>query len=131
MMVVMSTTSQAEMATTGEVGRALGVSINTVKSWVRAGKVRAVRLPSGHLRIPRSELERLLASDAGGSDRWAAYDTWRRAQGPEELDIDQFLEWNDSILRLARSFGELPEESLTAKAAGVGRMHRALAGVHT
>jgi excisionase family DNA binding protein len=122
-------TKKAGMLSTGDVGRALGVSINTVKSWVRTGKIAAVRLPSGHYRIPRGELDRLLLGGGGTSGRWHEYERWRRGQGTEELDIDRTLEWIDSMLRLARSQGPLPDEPLEEKAAGVRRMHRALASV--
>jgi len=37
----------------------VGISYQTFKKWVREGKVRVVRLPSGRLRVPYSELERI------------------------------------------------------------------------
>jgi len=117
------------MVSTGDLGRALGVSINTVKSWIRAGEVEAIRLPSGHYRIPRSELERFLRSRGRTGGRWQEYERWRREQPAEEVDVDRVLEWIDSILRLARSQGPLLEESLEEKAEGIRRLHHALASV--
>jgi excisionase family DNA binding protein len=117
------------MLSTGDVGRAMGVSINTVKGWVRTGKITGVRLPSGHFRIPREELERLRLGRQDTSGGWLEYERWRRGQETEELDIERTLDWIDSILHLARSQGAQPEESLEGKADGVRRMHRALASV--
>lgn len=45
--------------TTGEVGRACGVTAGAVKKWIRQGKIRAIRTPGGHFRIPIDEIERL------------------------------------------------------------------------
>lgn len=38
--------------TTGEVARQLGVSVPTVKKWIREGRLEAFRTPGGHYRIP-------------------------------------------------------------------------------
>lgn len=37
----------------------LNVSYPTIKQWIYKGKVRSVKTPGGHHRIPRSEVERL------------------------------------------------------------------------
>ena len=42
-----------------DVERELGVSRVTLYRWCRKGFVQYMRLPSGHIRIPASELERL------------------------------------------------------------------------
>jgi len=42
--------------TTGELARFCEVDVNTVKRWIRNGKLDAFPLPSGHLRITRSVL---------------------------------------------------------------------------
>jgi excisionase family DNA binding protein len=49
-----------DLLTTNEAARMLRVSRATVTRWVRLGQLRAVRLPSGGIRIPRKEIERLL-----------------------------------------------------------------------
>ncbi len=38
----------------------LGVSYPTLKQWIYKGKIRAVKTPGGHHRIPRAEIDRLL-----------------------------------------------------------------------
>lgn len=44
-----------------ETARALAVSVRTVKNWLRAGKLRAVHLSARAVRIPESEVVRVLA----------------------------------------------------------------------
>jgi molybdopterin-binding protein len=45
--------------TLGEAAREIGVSVDTLRRWARAGKVRAVRDERNRRRIPRREVERL------------------------------------------------------------------------
>lgn len=51
----------SDYISTGAAARALGVSLNTVKNWVRKGVIRdAFRLPtSRHTKVSRAEIERL------------------------------------------------------------------------
>lgn len=51
-----------------EAARLLGVSYPTLKQWIYRRKIRSVRTPGGHHRIPRRELERL-ANEGGGAVR--------------------------------------------------------------
>jgi molybdopterin-binding protein len=43
----------------GEAAQALGVSVDTLRRWDRAGKVQTVRDERNRRRVPRSEIERL------------------------------------------------------------------------
>ena len=54
--------------TAAEAARLLGVSHQTVKQWIYRKRIRSVRTPGGHHRIPRSEVGRL----AGASGAQAA-----------------------------------------------------------
>lgn len=47
---------------TGEVAEALAVDPDTVRRWVREGKLAAVELPSGVLRFRREDVDRILGS---------------------------------------------------------------------
>ena len=49
-----------EMLTTRRAAQLLNVDRHTIARWARLGQIAAVRLPSGHLRIPRSAVDRLL-----------------------------------------------------------------------
>jgi len=46
-----------------EVAEELRVSVGTLRNWIRDGRVRAIRLPGGTLRITRAEFDRVAASD--------------------------------------------------------------------
>ncbi len=50
--------------TPSEAAEALGVSYPTIKQWIYRKKIRSVRTPGGHHRIPRSEIARLGATAA-------------------------------------------------------------------
>src|SRR5688500_4355892 len=43
----------------------MNVSYPTLKQWIYRGKVRSVKTPGGHHRIPRSEVDRLTQSRTG------------------------------------------------------------------
>ena len=45
--------------TPAEAARLLGVSYPTIKQWIYRKKIRSVRTPGGHHRIPASEIRRL------------------------------------------------------------------------
>ncbi len=48
-----------------EMGRELSLSSWTIRRWVSEGLIKCIRLPSGTLRIPRGELERVKAAELG------------------------------------------------------------------
>ena len=50
-----------------EAAKALGVSYPTIKQWIYRKRIRSVKTPGGHHRIPRSELTRMGAAAAGVS----------------------------------------------------------------
>ena len=48
------------LLTTGKVARILGVSRHTVARWIKQGKMKAIRLPSGRYRIPKEEVLKII-----------------------------------------------------------------------
>ena len=50
-----------EMLKPMDAARLIGVSYPTLKQWIYNDKVRSVKTPGGHHRIPRSEVDRLTA----------------------------------------------------------------------
>jgi molybdopterin-binding protein len=54
-----------EMLSPREAALELRVSFPTIKQWIYAGKLRSVRTPGGHHRIPRKEVDRLLYRKRG------------------------------------------------------------------
>lgn len=50
-----------------EVAVAFDVSESSVRRWVKSGRLKAIRLPSGRRRIRREDVESVLSSDTNGS----------------------------------------------------------------
>ena len=48
-----------ELVKLPDAAKELGISYPTLKQWIYRGKVRSVKTPGGHHRIPRNELDRL------------------------------------------------------------------------
>ncbi len=124
-----------DLLRTGEVADALGVSVNTIKAWARRGLIDMVRLPSGHHRVPRREVERLLAARPGALSRrqeaFELFEAWRREQPSQHPPLSKLLEWNEAARRIAESQGKLPEASLEEKADRVAHLKRALAALES
>lgn len=65
--------------TTAEAAAALQVEVNTIRRWLRQGRLHGTRLgrTRNGWRIPVSEIERMLggqqsaSADAGAGERWA------------------------------------------------------------
>ena len=47
-----------------EAASELGISYPTLKQWIYRGRIKSIRTPGGHHRIPRNEIERLLGESA-------------------------------------------------------------------
>ena len=67
-----------------EAALELRISFPTIKQWIYARKIRSVKTPGGHHRIPQSEVDRLLFRTRGktASDR---QDAMRRVSGRNQL----------------------------------------------
>lgn len=55
---------EIEYYKTGQAAEVLGVHPDTVKRWVRSGKLFAVKTPGGRNLIPVSEVEKILTMNA-------------------------------------------------------------------
>lgn len=58
-----------EMIKPQEAAKLIGISYPTLKQWIYSDKVKSVKTPGGHHRIPRSEVDRLTASQTGSAKR--------------------------------------------------------------
>ncbi|MGJ9441496.1 MULTISPECIES: MerR family transcriptional regulator [Actinotignum] len=74
-----------QILTTREVASLMGVSRTTVTRWCSENDIRAVRLPSGQWRIPRSEVDRILAPVAENASPTATSEVC--AEVPGQLEI--------------------------------------------
>jgi molybdopterin-binding protein len=50
----------ASLLTPRDAALRLGISYPSIKQWIYRGKLKAIRTPGGHYRIPESELDALL-----------------------------------------------------------------------
>ena len=68
----------------------LQISFPTIKQWIYKRKIRSVRTPGGHHRIPQSEIDRFLFRTRGKTLAERTFDT-RRVSGRNQLvgRIDQ------------------------------------------
>ena len=55
-----------ETYTAAEAARALGISLDTLRRWDRAGKIRVERDGANHRVVPASEVDRLRGTDRAG-----------------------------------------------------------------
>jgi excisionase family DNA binding protein len=55
-----------ELLTTSRVAKLLGVSQSTVERWIGLDRLKAIKLPSGHYRVRRSEVDRILSDQENG-----------------------------------------------------------------
>ena len=57
--------AKQEMLTPREAALQLRISFPTIKQWIYARKIRSVKTPGGHHRVPQSEVDRLLFRTRG------------------------------------------------------------------
>jgi molybdopterin-binding protein len=62
----------------------LGISFPTIKQWIYKKKIRSVKTPGGHHRVPQSELDRLLFRTRGRTGR-EREEIIRRVSGRNQL----------------------------------------------
>ena len=60
----MTDTTEPYDLSPAEAGRLIGVHEDTIKRWVRDGKLAAFRTPGGWLRFRRSDLDTFLATNS-------------------------------------------------------------------
>jgi molybdopterin-binding protein len=54
-----------ELLRASEAARELGVSYPTLKQWIYQGRLKSVKTPGGHHRIPRAEIDRISEGKRG------------------------------------------------------------------
>lgn len=57
-----NTSESAELLSIGEVAKAFGVTVATVRNWDRDDRISSTRTPGGQRRFRRSEVEALLST---------------------------------------------------------------------
>lgn len=79
-----SSQSSVGLLTPREAAAAIGVSYAAIKQWILSGKLRTVKTPGGHHRIPRAALRRYLPAEPAASDT-ASRERFRNVSGRNQL----------------------------------------------
>jgi molybdopterin-binding protein len=72
------------LLTPREAAAAIGVSYPTIKQWILAGKLRTIKTPGGHHRIPQAALKRYLPAPARPPST-ASRERFRNVSGRNQL----------------------------------------------
>lgn len=68
-----------------EAARILGISYPTLKQWIYRGKIRTMKTPGGHHRVPESEIDRMIPKELVRGDVAARRGNFRRISGRNQL----------------------------------------------
>jgi len=95
-----------------EVANILGISYPTLKQWIYHGKIKSVKTPGGHHRVPESEIDRLFPKKLTYGDIQTRRGNFRKISGRNQL-IGRVLEIKYSGL-LAQVRLAIGEQHITA-----------------
>jgi len=95
-----------------EAANILGISYPTLKQWIYHGKIKSVKTPGGHHRVPESEIDRLFPKKFSRGDIEARRGNFRKISGRNQL-IGRVLEVKYSGL-LAQIRLAIGEQHITA-----------------
>ncbi len=70
----------------------VGISYRTFKRWVVEGRIHVVRTPSGRMRIPYSEVERILGGKTGGAGEVRAVIYARVSSSDQRSDLERQIQ---------------------------------------
>jgi molybdopterin-binding protein len=68
-----------------EASRILGISYPTLKQWIYRGKIKTVKTPGGHHRIPESEIDRMIPKKLERGDIATRRGNFRKISGRNQL----------------------------------------------
>ena len=95
-----------------EAANILGISYPTLKQWIYHGKIKSVKTPGGHHRVPESEIDRLFPRKLSHGDIQTRRGNFRKISGRNQL-IGRVLELKYSGL-LAQVRLAIGEQQITA-----------------
>jgi molybdopterin-binding protein len=85
------------MLTPREAARLIGISYATIKQWILAGRLKTMKTPGGHHRIPESFLKPFLAKDSE-KPFTESRERYRRVSGRNQLAGRMFSIRIDGLL---------------------------------
>jgi molybdopterin-binding protein len=95
-----------------EAANVLGISYPTLKQWIYHGKIKSVKTPGGHHRVPESEIDRLFPKKLARGDIETRRGNFRKISGRNQL-IGRVLEVKYGGL-LAQVRLEIGQQQITA-----------------
>jgi molybdopterin-binding protein len=95
-----------------EAANILGISYPTLKQWIYHGKIKSVKTPGGHHRVPESEIDRLFPKKLERGDIKTRRGNFRKISGRNQL-IGRVMEVKYSGL-LAQVRLAIGEQQITA-----------------
>ena len=95
-----------------EAATALGVSYPTLKQWILTDKIRTIKTPGGHHRIPESALKPLMKGRARTDNPKISRDRFRAVSGRNQL-VGRIVEVTISGL-LAKVVLEIGDQRITS-----------------
>ena len=95
-----------------EAANILGISYPTLKQWIYRGKIKSMKTPGGHHRVPESEIDRLFPKKLERGSIETRRSNLRKISGRNQL-IGRVLEVNYSGL-LAQVRLAIGEQQITA-----------------
>ena len=94
-----------------EAAAALGVSYPTIKQWILAGKLKTVKTPGGHHRVPQSALNPMMKSKPVASQK-VSRERFRNVSGRNQL-VGKILDVRISGL-LAKVTLQIGDQTITS-----------------
>jgi len=68
-----------------EAAKILGISYPTLKQWIYAGKLKTIKTPGGHHRVPENEIDRLFPQKRERGELLQRRGDFRRISGRNQL----------------------------------------------
>ncbi|HTT33758.1 MAG TPA: helix-turn-helix transcriptional regulator [Methylomirabilota bacterium] len=90
-----------------EAAKILGISYPTLKQWIYHGKLKSVKTPGGHHRVPESEIDRLIPRKLLYGDLETRRGNFRKISGRNQL-IGRVLEvkYSGLLAQVTLAIGE-------------------------
>jgi molybdopterin-binding protein len=90
-----------------EAARILGISYPTLKQWIYRGKLRTVKTPGGHHRVPESEIDRMIPKKFDRGDIAMRRTNFRKISGRNQLVGRVIaLKYSGLLAQVTMSIGE-------------------------
>ena len=76
---------RVELLPPREAAKILGISYPTLKQWIYRGKIKTVKTPGGHHRVPESEIDRLIPKKLDYGNIETRRGNFRKISGRNQL----------------------------------------------